>query len=411
VHPRGNSLILTLAVCVLITAVASPHVRAQQETTANSTIRPADSGGAEAVFKMSASKVVFLITRKANDIHARASGIILTADGYVATNFHAVQGADSVEIRYFPNPQDSDTYQSFNGAKLLYADRDRDVAILKVNGNALPFLDCQAAVVSAPRIGEPVFAIGNPKGLNNTISEGIVSALRSANGENVIQHTAAISPGSSGGALLDSSGDLLGMNSRLVADAQNLNFAISAEYLAEGLAVARRTAVPLNFPPDASDVAPPTGGGWGSSQAAVDALRDLARKIKECPETIELESRWGKGSQEIERFYLGPPKNVVWDEARSESVRSPYMGYIEFSVSHYFWVPKEAIDKFDRQHPGMYAGSLGMPDLKFRYEFNVGPIGLELTRALVRPATKTEWADFATRATCWDTAARREVSR
>jgi serine protease Do len=210
VQAKGHTLNLSLLICVLIAAVALPQVHAQQGTP--SAIRPADNSGAEAVFKMAASRVVFLIARKVNDIHARASGIILTADGYIATSFHAVQGADSVEIRYFPDPQDSETYQSFNGARLLYANPDRDVAILKVNGKALPFLDCQAATNSAPRIGEAVFAIGNPKGLNNTISEGIVSALRSTNGENVIQHTAAISPGSSGGALLDSTGDLLGMS-------------------------------------------------------------------------------------------------------------------------------------------------------------------------------------------------------
>jgi len=411
VRPKSKALILGLLVCVLIPAVASTPVRAQQGTTANSTIRPADRGSAEAVFKMAASKVVFLITHKANDIHARASGIILTPDGYIATNFHAVQGADSVEIRYFPDPQDSETYQSFNGAKLLYANPDRDVAVLKVNGKALQFFDCQAATSSTPRIGEAVFAIGNPKGLNNTISEGIVSALRSANGENVIQHTAAISPGSSGGALLDSGGVLLGMNSWQVANGQNLNFAISAEYLAEGLVAARRSTTALNFPPDASDEARPAEGAWGASQAAVDALRALARTIKECPETVDLESRWGKGSGEISRLYFGAPKNVVWDIARSESARSPYMGYIEFSVAHYFWVPKESQDKFERKYPGLYADFLGMPDIKFRYEFDVGPSGLELTKALDRQANKTEWVDSIKKATCWDAAARRDVSR
>ena len=409
--PRGNALALSLLFCAGIAAVGSPQVSAQQGTTANSTIRPADNGSAEAVFKIAASKVVFLITRKANDIHARASGIILTPDGYIATNFHAVQGADSVEIRYFPDPQDSETYQSFNGAKLLYANPDRDVAVLKVNGKALPFFDCEATTSSAPRIGEAVFAIGNPKGLNNTISEGIVSALRSANGENVIQHTAAISPGSSGGALLDSGGVLLGMNSWQVANGQNLNFAISAESLVEGLAAARLTTIALSFPPDPLDDARPAEGAWGASQAAVDALRALARTIKECPETVDLESRWGKGSGEISRLYFGAPKNVVWDVTPSESARSPYLGYVEFSVSHYFWVPKENQDKFDRKYPGLYADSLGMPDLKFRYEFDVGPSGLELTRVLARQATKTEWEDSIKRNTCWDSAARREVNR
>lgn len=87
----------------------------------------------EKVFAGAARKVVFVLTRKSGELLAGASGIILTADGYIATNCHALQGADSVEIRYFRDPQDSQTYQSFNRARLLYANPDYDIAVLKVN--------------------------------------------------------------------------------------------------------------------------------------------------------------------------------------------------------------------------------------------------------------------------------------
>src|SRR5207247_1244869 len=148
---------------------------------------------------------------------------ILSTDGYIATNYHALQGAETVEIRYFPNPENSNDYESFNAVRLVHLDPERDIAMLKVNSNSLPFL----ARGSDPHVGQNVYAIGNPKGLSNTISEGIVSALRSApNQEEFIQHTAAISPGSSGGALVDSTGGFLGINTWQVSDAQNLNFAI-----------------------------------------------------------------------------------------------------------------------------------------------------------------------------------------
>ena len=105
-----------------------------------------------------------------------------------------------------------------------------------------------------------MYAIGNPKGLSNTISEGIVSALRSDEGEELIQHTAPISHGSSGGALVDSNGALLGMNSWQVANGQNLNFAIAAKHLVAALATARQNTtalkLPSDEPPSASDKEP-----------------------------------------------------------------------------------------------------------------------------------------------------------
>ena len=137
----------------------------QNKPPVNFAPRPAQQSEAEKVFASTASKVVFLITRKSGELYARASGVILTADGYIATNYHALQGADAVEIRFFPNPNDSDNYQSFNGAKLLYADADRDIAVLKVKSNSLPFLECSAGPGCEPRVGETVYAIGNPKGL------------------------------------------------------------------------------------------------------------------------------------------------------------------------------------------------------------------------------------------------------
>ncbi len=220
------------------------------ERLARSTTPAPQKDPAEAVFAETASKIVFLITRKSGEPYSRASGVILSVDGYIATNYHALQGADTVEIRFFPDPGDSEDYQSFNRAKLLYIDPDRDIAVLKVNSHSLPFLKCPAG--SEARVGERVYAIGNPKGLSNTISEGIVSALRSVESEDVIQHTAPISPGSSGGALVDSSGALVGMNSWQVADAQNLNFAISAKHLLAALAAARLTTTALSFPRETS---------------------------------------------------------------------------------------------------------------------------------------------------------------
>jgi serine protease Do len=242
-----------LCFLLLISLVSAANPQDKQQVTLAAQVPQQDR--AETVFANSASKVVFLITRRSGTPHAMASGVILSAEGYIGTNHHALQGADTAEVRFFADPTNSADYQSFGTAKLLYANSERDIAILKVNSSTLPFFACPATTDCEARIGENVYAIGNPKGLSNTISAGIVSGLRADGGEELIQHTAPISPGSSGGALLDSTGNLLGMNSWQVTDAQNLNFAISTKHLLEALEAARHVTTALSFLPEASAAA------------------------------------------------------------------------------------------------------------------------------------------------------------
>jgi Trypsin-like peptidase domain len=258
-------MLMRFGLFVLLFSVGLVSGQTPAPRRAYSAIRSADSRAtayqesAERVFSTSASKVVFLLTRKKGTLHARASGIILTPDGYIATNYHALQGGDEVEVRFFPSPENSDHYEAFHGAKVLFADQSADVAILKIEALSLPYLDSPVGKDSNPRIGETVFAIGNPKGLTNTISAGIISGMRTSGGEEVIQNTAPISPGSSGGALVDSRGLLLGMNSWQLEDAQNVNFAISAKHLMRALATARIATVALEFPSETlADATAPT---------------------------------------------------------------------------------------------------------------------------------------------------------
>ena len=144
------------------------------------------------------------------------------------------------------------------------------------------------------------------------------------------------------------------------------------------------------------------------SQPAVDAMREIARTIRECPEAIDIENRWGKGPLEIDRWYMGPPKNVVWDVVPNNTVRSPYMGYIEFSISHHLWVPPETVAKYDRTYPGLRTEAMvRFKDWKLRYEFDIGPAGVELTRALSRQADAKDWSDSSKRDMCWDNVARK----
>jgi hypothetical protein len=307
--PFGLSLLLTPSVAQ--TAELDYHAGEQASDAQRTSAAVGPKEGAETVFTKQAGKVVFLITRKLGEPHSLASGVILAADGYIATNYHALEGADAIEIRFFSEPGNSEDYTTFKAVKLLYADSDHDIAILKVSANTLPFLtscpdtgDCRA------RVGQKVYAIGNPKGLSNTISEGIVSALRSLDNRDVIQHTAAISPGSSGGALVDSRGDLIGMNSWQVADGQNLNFAIPSKYLIEALSTARQSTTVLSFPPASAE---------NSSETIADVAEQAfrSRDYIQAANRAELAIKSGFSDSRIYTI-LGTAKARLREEGQAE---------------------------------------------------------------------------------------------
>ncbi len=140
------------------------------------------------------------------------SGVIIdAAKGYVLTNHHVVEQADTIKIRL--------TDDRVLDAKLIGSDPDSDLAVLQVKGDklkALPFADSEQI-----EIGDFVVAIGNPFGIGQTVTSGIVSALgRSGLGnayENFIQTDASINPGNSGGALVNLKGELVGINSQIVS--------------------------------------------------------------------------------------------------------------------------------------------------------------------------------------------------
>ena len=138
------------------------------------------------------------------------SGVILTADGYIVTNNHVVEGADELLVKLNDN-------REFK-ARIIGLDKTTDLALIKVEAKDLPAIKVGSS--EALKLGEWVLAIGNPYGLTSTVTAGIVSAkarsLGGGNGiESFIQTDAAINPGNSGGALVNANGDLVGINAML----------------------------------------------------------------------------------------------------------------------------------------------------------------------------------------------------
>ena len=139
---------------------------------------------------------------------AAGSGVIISTDGYIVTNNHVVDGADELMVTLNDNKEYS--------ARIIGADATTDLALIKIDGKNLPAI--QIANSDDVKIGEWVLAVGNPLGLNNTVTAGIVSAKARSMGQGVssmIQTDAAINQGNSGGALVNTNGALIGINAMI----------------------------------------------------------------------------------------------------------------------------------------------------------------------------------------------------
>jgi S1-C subfamily serine protease len=183
------------------------------------------------LFKKASPAVAQVETRKGDDEYVRqGSGFLVSQDGLIATNYHVIRGAHRGRV-IFGNGS------TFPVEGVAAADPEADLAILKIEGNEFTCLEL--APNELPAIGSKVFAIGSPLGLTNSLSEGLVSAHRSLGGygSGLIQTTASISHGSSGGPLLRPDGKVVGVTTLHVREGEGLNFAVRVEELS------RRTKV------------------------------------------------------------------------------------------------------------------------------------------------------------------------
>jgi serine protease Do len=163
-------------------------------------------------------------TPKEHKEQSLGSGVIVSEDGYIVTNNHVIEKAQEIKVLLL-NKKDYT-------AKLIGADPKTDIAVIKIEAKGLPAVSWGDS--NKLKVGEIVFAIGNPFGLNQTVTMGVISAVGRANVgiadyEDFIQTDAAINPGNSGGALINARGELIGINTAILSRTggyQGIGFAV-----------------------------------------------------------------------------------------------------------------------------------------------------------------------------------------
>lgn len=178
---------------------------------------------AQEVAKKAFGATVLLVMEDANGQPLSLGSGFFVRNGEIASNLHVVEDA-------------AKGYAKLVGQKMKYGiegvtavDAERDLVVLKISASSSQSLSLGNS--DAVQVGEPVYAVGNPRGLEGTFSQGIVSSIRELGTNKLLQITAPISPGSSGGPVLNGKGEVIGVSVATFRGGQNLNFAIPSNYL------------------------------------------------------------------------------------------------------------------------------------------------------------------------------------
>lgn len=178
---------------------------------------------AQKIARKAFRSTVLLVMEDANGQPLSLGSGFFVRDGEVATNLHVVEGA----ARGYAKLVGQKTKYGIEG--ITAVDAERDLIVLKIAAPGAQPLPLGRS--DAVQVGEPVYAVGNPQGLEGTFSQGIISSIREVGSDRLLQITAPISPGSSGGPVLNAKGEVIGISFATFRGGQNLNFAIPSNYL------------------------------------------------------------------------------------------------------------------------------------------------------------------------------------
>ena len=175
----------------------------------------------------SRSVVVIVALDKQGNPISQGSGFVVRSDGAIITNYHVISGAEDIQVKAGK--------EILPVEGIIYIDKENDLVILKAKAKALPAV--RLGDIAKVSVGEKVYVIGSPQGLENTISDGILSGIREVDPKRkIIQITAPVSEGSSGGPVFNDNGEVIGIVTFLIKESQNLNFAMPINVLKSRIA-------------------------------------------------------------------------------------------------------------------------------------------------------------------------------
>lgn len=178
---------------------------------------------AQEIARKAFGSTVLLVMEDANGQPLSLGSGFFVREGEIASNLHVVEGAS----RGYAKLVGRKTKYDIEGITAI--DPERDLVVLKISGARASTLALGSS--GAVQVGETVYAVGNPQGLEGTFSQGIISSIREVGSDKLLQITAPISPGSSGGPVLNVKGEVIGVSVATFRGGQNLNFAIPSNYL------------------------------------------------------------------------------------------------------------------------------------------------------------------------------------
>ena len=178
---------------------------------------------AQEIAKSAFGSTVLLVMEDGNGQPLSLGSGFFVSENEIASNLHVVEGASRGYARVVGQQN------RFDIEGITAIDAEKDLVILRVTGTQRTMLRLSDS--ENTQVGETVYAVGNPQGLEGTFSQGIVSSIRDVGNDKLLQITAPISPGSSGGPVLNSKGEVIGVSVATFRGGQNLNFAIPSNYL------------------------------------------------------------------------------------------------------------------------------------------------------------------------------------